>query len=155
MSLKEYEKKRDFRKTPEPRASAVPGKKSHLVYVIQEHKASHLHYDLRLEEEGILKSWAIPKLPPQEENVKRLAVETEDHPLGYKDFEGVIPEGEYGAGKVEIWDKGTYLSLESNPGKRIIEIKGHKLFGRYALIKLKPKDSKDKNWLFFKMKSPL
>ena len=84
-----------------------------------------------------------------------MAVETEDHPLGYKDFEGVIPEGEYGAGKVEIWDKGTYLSLESNPGKRIIEIKGHKLFGRYALIKLKPKDSKDKNWLFFKMKSPL
>lgn len=155
MSLKEYEKKRDFRKTPEPRASTVPGKQGNLVYVIQKHKASHLHYDLRLEEGGALKSWAIPKLPPQEENVRRLAVETEDHPLGYKDFEGVIPEGEYGAGKVEIWDQGAYLSLESNPGKRIIEIKGHKLFGRYALIKLKPKDSKDKNWLFFKMKSPL
>jgi DNA ligase D-like protein (predicted 3'-phosphoesterase) len=155
MSLKEYEKKRDFRKTPEPRASTVPGKQGNLVYVIQKHKASHLHYDLRLEEGGALKSWAIPKLPPQEENVRRLAVETEDHPLGYKDFEGVIPEGEYGAGKVKIWDQGAYLSLESNPGKRIIAIKGHKLFGRYALIKLKPKDSKDKNWLFFKMKSPL
>jgi len=155
MSLKEYEKKRDFRKTPEPRASTVPGKQGNLVYVIQKHKASHLHYDLRLEEGGVLKSWAIPKLPPQEENVRRLAVETEDHPLGYKDFEGVIPEGEYGAGKVEIWDRGAYLSLESNPGKRIIEIKGHKLLGRYALIKLKPKSSEDKNWLFFKMKSPL
>ena len=109
MSLKEYEKKRDFRKTPEPRASTVPGKQGNLVYVIQKHKASHLHYDLRLEEGGALKSWAIPKLPPQEENVRRLAVETEDHPLGYKDFEGVIPEGEYGAGKVKIWDQGAYL----------------------------------------------
>src|SRR4030043_1141169 len=136
MSLKEYEKKRDFRKTLEPRASTAREKQGSLVYVIQKHKASHLHYDLRLEEGGVPKAWAIPKLPPQEENVRRLAVETEDHPLGYQDFGGVIPEGEYGAGKVEIWDQGAYLSLERNPGKRIIEIKGHKLFGRYALIKL-------------------
>ena len=155
MSLKQYKEKRDFRKTPEPRASAVQGRQGRLAYVIQKHQASHLHYDLRLEEGGVLKSWAVPKLPPQEENIRRLAVETEDHPLGYEEFEGVIPEGEYGAGKVEIWDRGTYLHHESGPEKRIIEIKGHRLRGRYALIKLKPKNSEDKNWLFFKMKSPL
>lgn len=155
MSLKQYEKKRDFRKTPEPRASAAQRKQGSLVYAIQKHRASHLHYDLRLEEGEVLKSWAIPKLPPQEENVRRLAVETEDHPLGYEDFEGVIPDGEYGAGKVEIWDRGTYRPRESSPGKRILEIKGEKLRGRYALIKLKPQNPADKNWLLFKMKSPL
>jgi DNA ligase D-like protein (predicted 3'-phosphoesterase) len=155
MSLKEYKEKRDFRKTPEPRASTAEGKPGSLIYVIQKHKASRLHYDLRLEEGGVLKSWAIPKLPPQEEGVRRLAVETEDHPLGYEEFVGVIPEGEYGAGKVEIWDHGTYRSQESDPGKRIVEIQGHRLNGRYGLIKLKPKNTQDKNWLFFKMKSPL
>jgi DNA ligase D-like protein (predicted 3'-phosphoesterase) len=155
MSLKEYQKKRDFRKTSEPRASTAREKQGSLVYVIQKHKASHLHYDLRLEEGGVLKSWAIPKLPPREEGVRRLAVETEDHPLGYEEFEGVIPEGEYGAGKVEVWDHGTYLPQETDPGKRIIEIKGHKLSGRYGLIKLKAKKLEDKNWLFFKLKSPL
>jgi DNA ligase D-like protein (predicted 3'-phosphoesterase) len=155
MSLKEYEKKRDFRKTLEPRASTAREKQGSLVYVIQKHKASHLHYDLRLEEGGVLKSWAIPKLPPQEEGVRRLAVETEDHPLGYEEFEGVIPEGEYGAGKVEVWDHGTYLPQETDPGKRIIEIKGDILSGRYGLIKLKPKRPEDKSWLFFKLKSPL
>ena len=103
----------------------------------------------------MLKSWAIPKLPPTEEGVRRLAVETEDHPLGYEEFEGVIPEGEYGAGKVEVWDQGTYLPQETDPGKQIVEIKGHKLSGRYGLIKLKVKDPEDKNWLFFKLKSPL
>jgi DNA ligase D-like protein (predicted 3'-phosphoesterase) len=154
MSLKEYEKKRNFRKTPEPQPSAKQGRQGELVYVIQKHEASHLHYDLRLEEGGVLKSWAIPKLPPQAENIRRLAVETEDHPLGYEEFEGVIPAGEYGAGKVEIWDQGTYLPQESSPGKRIIEIKGQQLRGRYGLIKLQAKSNKDKNWLFFKMKSP-
>jgi len=156
MSLKEYEDKRDFRKTPEPRASKAQGKEGRLVYVVQKHKASHLHYDLRLEEGGVLKSWAIPKLPPQEEGVRRLAVETEDHPLGYELFEGIIPKGEYGAGKVEVWDRGTYLPQQgSDRGKRIIEIKGQKLSGRYGLIKLKAKDTRDKNWLFFKLKSAL
>jgi DNA ligase D-like protein (predicted 3'-phosphoesterase) len=155
MPLQEYKKKRDFRKTPEPRTSAARPERGFLAYAIQKHQASHLHYDLRLEEGGVLKSWAIPKLPPRQESIRRLAVETEDHPLGYEDFEGVIPEGEYGAGKVEIWDRGTYLPKESGPGKRILEIKGEKLRGRYALIKLKPKDSRDKNWLFFKTKSPL
>jgi len=150
MSLKKYKGKRDFSKTPEPKESKKKGKE--LAYVIQRHDASHLHYDLRLEQSGVLKSWAIPKLPPQEEGVKRLAVETEDHPLGYEDFEGIIPEGEYGAGKVEIWDKGSYCSLEVMPSKIIFEIRGKKLKGRYCLIKLKPQDAKDNNWLFFKLK---
>lgn len=155
MPLKEYEEKRDFRKTPEPRPSTASKKRGDLMYVIQKHEASHLHYDLRLEEGGVLKSWAIPKLPPQKEGVRRLVVETEDHPLSYGEFEGIIPEGEYGAGKVEVWDHGTYLLQESDPGKRIIEIKGHKLSGRYGLIKLKARNPEDKNWLFFKLKSPL
>jgi DNA ligase D-like protein (predicted 3'-phosphoesterase) len=151
MSLKEYKKKRDFSKTQEPSESKK--KADELVYVIQRHKASHLHYDLRLEEEGVLKSWAIPKSPPEEAGIRRLAVQTEDHPLGYEDFEGIIPEGEYGAGTVETWDRGDYLPLEADPAKRIIEIKGKKLKGKYALIKLKPKNPDDKNWLFFKLKN--
>ncbi len=150
MTLKEYKEKRDFGKTAEPEESKK--KRRELVYVIQRHDASHLHYDLRLEQGGVLKSWAIPKLPPRQEGVKRLAVETEDHPLGYEDFEGIIPEGQYGAGKVEIWDKGSYLPLELAPSKRVIEIKGNRLKGRYCLIKLKSADAKDNNWLFFKLK---
>ncbi len=119
MSLKEYRAKRNFSRTPEPEGKGKEGEsKENLVYVIQKHRATHLHYDLRLEEEGVLKSWAIPKEPPLNPGVKRLAVETEDHPLGYEDFEGEIPEGEYGAGIVEIWDKGSYLPLEIAPGKR-------------------------------------
>jgi DNA ligase D-like protein (predicted 3'-phosphoesterase) len=155
MALKEYTAKRDFRKTPEPRPSPARRSRRGRAYVIQKHDASHLHYDLRLEEEGVLKSWAIPKVPPQKEGVRRLAVQTEDHPLGYEEFEGVIPKGEYGAGKVEVWDSGTYLLRESGPGKRVIEIKGHELNGRYGLIKLKAGNPDDKNWLFFKLKSPL
>jgi len=153
MKLKDYKKKRDFKKTPEPGLSRAKKKTGRLVYVIQRHQASHLHYDLRLEEEGVLKSWAIPKEPPQEEGIKRLAVQTEDHPLGYEDFEGVIPEGQYGAGKVETWDKGDYVPLELTASKWIIEIRGEKLQGKYCLIKLKAKDSEDNNWLFFKLKS--
>lgn len=150
MGLKQYKGKRDFSKTTEPKESKK--KRKELVYVIQRHDASHLHYDLRLQEEGVLKSWAIPKLPPTEEGVKRLAVETEDHPLGYEDFEGIIPEGQYGAGKVEIWDKGSYLPLELAPLKKVVEIRGKKLRGRYCLIKLKSANAKDNNWLFFKLK---
>jgi DNA ligase D-like protein (predicted 3'-phosphoesterase) len=154
MSLKKYKDKRDFHKTPEPKESKAKKKIKGLVYAIQRHHSSHLHFDLRLEEEGVLKSWAIPKLPPEEEGIRRLAVETEDHPLGYEDFEGIIPEGEYGAGRVETWDKGTYIQLESGPAKWVIEVRGDKLRGRYRLIKLKPKDPEDKNWLFFKLKKP-
>lgn len=153
MGLKEYKEKRDFSKTSEP--SPVESKKDSekLTYVIQRHQASHLHFDLRLEEEGLLKSWAVPKSPPLEEGVKRLAVQTEDHPLDYKDFEGVIPEGEYGAGTVEVWDQGDYWPLERTESKWIIEIRGKKLQGKYCLIKLKAKDLSDKNWLFFKLKN--
>ena len=152
MSLKEYKKKRDFSKTQEPSESQAKSKGAELTYVIQRHQASHLHYDLRLEEEGVLKSWAIPKSPPEETGVRRLAVQTEDHPLGYEDFEGVIPEGEYGAGTVKTWDRGVYSILESDAAKRVVEIKGKKLKGKFALIKLKPKNPDDKNWLFFKLK---
>ncbi len=152
MSLKEYKKKRDFSKTQEPLESVKKKKTEGSIYVIQRHSASHLHYDLRLEEDGVLKSWAIPKSPPEKEGIRRLAVMTEDHPLGYEEFEGIIPEGEYGAGKVETWDKGHYFLLETTSFKRIIDVKGKKLKGKYGLIKLKPKIAEDKNWLFFKLK---
>lgn len=153
MSLKEYKKKRDFTKTKEPKKTVSHKKKQGFIYVIQRHDASHLHYDLRLQEDDVLKSWAVPKKPPLKHGIKRLAVQTEDHPLGYEDFEGTIPEGEYGAGNVEIWDKGTYVPIEKNPSKRIFNISGNKLQGEYGLIKLKKKDPDDKNWLFFKVKN--
>lgn len=153
MSLKEYKKKRDFNKTQEPSESVNKGKAEGSIYVIQRHSASRLHYDLRLEEDGVLKSWAIPKSPPEREGIRRLAVMTEDHPLGYEEFEGIIPEGEYGAGKVETWDRGHYILLEASSLKKIIEIKGKKLKGKYGLVKLKPKIAEDKNWLFFKLKN--
>jgi DNA ligase D-like protein (predicted 3'-phosphoesterase) len=122
-------------------------KKDERIYVIQEHDASRLHYDLRLEMSGVLKSWAIPKIPPSEKGVKRLAVETEDHSLEYADFEGEIPEGLYGAGTVKVWDKGTYELEERTENKIVIRINGRKLKGRYCLIKFK---DREKNWLFFK-----
>ena len=120
------------------------------IFVIQKHKATHLHYDFRLEKAGMLKSWAVPKEPPMEENVKRLAIQVEDHELGYANFEGQIPKGEYGAGTVETWDKGYYVPLKFEPKEIIVELKGKKLKGTYCLIKLKPKLSQDKNWLIFK-----
>jgi len=153
MNLKEYRAKRNFSKTVEPCESRLEKKTDGLVYVIQRHQASHLHYDLRLEEGGVLKSWAVPKEPPLKEGIKRLAVQTEDHPLGYEDFEGIIPEGQYGAGKVKIWDKGIHLPLEATEVKRVVEIMGKKLQGKYCLVKLKGKDPDDKNWLFFKLKN--
>ena len=120
------------------------------IFVIQKHKATHLHYDFRLEKGGVLKSWAVPKVPPMEENIKRLAIQVEDHKLGYETFEGQIPKGGYGAGKVEIWDKGYYVPLKFEPKEIIVELKGKKLKGTYCLIKLKPNLSQDKNWLIFK-----
>jgi DNA ligase D-like protein (predicted 3'-phosphoesterase) len=117
-------------------------------YLIQKHAATRLHYDLRLEIDGVLKSWAMPKEPPIEPGVKRLIVQVEDHPLTYASFEGVIPEGNYGAGKVEMWDKGTYKLIERKEGAMAVELNGAKLKGRYALVRFKG----DKNWLFFKKK---
>lgn len=155
MSLKEYKKKRNFDRTPEPSPSGLKkgaGTEGGLIYVIQRHQARHLHWDLRLEESGVLKSWAVPKEPPAKEGVRRLAVRVEDHTLEYANFEGTIPEPEYGAGKVEIWDRGTYDPLETTAAKRVFEIHGKKLKGAYCLIKLKGLDTKDKNWLFFKIK---
>ena len=125
-----------------------------LVYTIQKHNASHLHYDLRLEMNGVLKSWAIPKEPPKEKGLKRLAVSVEDHKLGYENFQGTIPKGEYGAGKVTIWDKGHYTPVDVKKEKIVLDISGKVLKGTYCLIKLNPKTNKyknkDKNWIFFK-----
>jgi len=123
------------------------------IFVVQKHKATHLHYDFRLEKDGVLKSWAIPKEPPTEEGIKRLAVQVEDHVLGYENFEGKIPEGQYGAGTVEIWDKGDYIPVKFQPHELIFELSGKKLKGTYCLIKIQPKNFKDKNWLFFKKKN--
>lgn len=120
------------------------------IYVIQEHHASHLHWDLRLEMDGVLKSWAIPKEPPIDANVKRLAVEVEDHPLEYAAFEGTISEGQYGAGEVKIWDKGTYDPIDIQEGKIIVNVDGAKLKGEYCLIKTKLQKN---SWLFFKKKT--
>ncbi len=118
------------------------------IYVIQKHHATHLHYDLRLEMDGVLKSWAVPKEPPLKPGVRRLAVQVEDHPIEYADFEGVIPEGHYGAGRVEIWDRGRYILKERSEDKIIFEVIGERLRGTYCLIRFKG----DRNWLFFKKK---
>ena len=146
LSLNEYWRKRDFQKTREPKGEYELVEEK--IYVIQKHDASHLHFDLRLEMDGVLKSWAVPKEPPTAQGVKRLAVQVEDHPVSYAGFEGTIPKGEYGAGTVEIWDKGSYKLIDLKPNKLIVEINGAKLKGAYVLIRLK----NPKNWLFFKKK---
>ena len=117
-------------------------------FVIQKHAATRLHYDFRLEMDGVLKSWAVPKEPPIAPNVKRLAVQVEDHQLDYIDFEGTIPEGGYGAGKVEVWDKGAYILKHRSDNKIVFTLQGKRLNGDYTLLRFK----EDKNWLFFKNK---
>lgn len=119
-------------------------------FVIQKHAATHLHYDFRLEMDNVLKSWAIPKEPPAEPGVKRLAIEVEDHQLDYINFEGTIPEGGYGAGTVEIWDKGTYTLKHRSNKKIMFTLKGERLKGDYTLLRFRD----DKNWLIFKNKQP-
>jgi DNA ligase D-like protein (predicted 3'-phosphoesterase) len=120
------------------------------LFVIHEHHARNLHWDLRLEMEGVLKSWAVPKEPPTSANIKRLAISVEDHELEYAKFEGGIPEGQYGAGKVKIWDKGTYELLEKTQDKIVIKMNGMKLRGEYVLLKFKK--AGEKQWLFFRVK---
>ena len=162
MSLSKYTEKRDFTLSPEPKATVKNGK-GQLIFVVQRHKASHLHYDLWLEMEGVLKSWAVPKGPSMNPKDKRLAMMVEDHPYAYKDFKGVIPEG-YGAGIVEIWDKGTYTAIEQTEGNKTeikllkdlnagnlkFKLKGKKLKGEFALVKLKSKQ--ENAWLLIKHK---
>lgn len=144
--MSKYSEKRDFSKTPEPQWSIA--QEHEPIFVVQEHHASHLHWDFRLALDGVLKSWAIPKEPPTEKNVKRLAIQTEDHPLEYANFEGVIPEGQYGAGVVKIWDKGIFELLERTNTKYDFILHGAKLKGKYHIIKF-PKGGQDA-WLFFK-----
>jgi DNA ligase D-like protein (predicted 3'-phosphoesterase) len=148
MSLKTYQKKRKFSKTPEPRGRIKSSGKH--IFVIHEHHASHLHWDLRLEMNGVLKSWAVPKPIPRTKGEKRLAIQVEDHPLEYAKFHGVIPEGNYGAGKVIIWDNGKYELIERTPSKIVVEFKGKKLKGTYCLIKTSYGGKKN-SWLFFKI----
>ncbi len=156
MSLNLYKQKRDFKKTSEPPPKIKSEKNSkELKYSIQEHHASHLHWDLRLEHDGVLLSWAIPKSPAEltvkDKKVKRLAIQTEDHPLDYWNFEGEIPEGNYGAGKVKLWDKGTYKLIKKNSKEIEIKISGKKLKGDFVLVKTNYGNKPEKSWLFFKI----
>ena len=146
--LSAYASKRHFEETPEPKAS-VEKKKGKLIFVIQEHHARRLHYDLRLEKDGVLKSWAVPKGIP-EVGQKVLAVEVEDHPYDYANFEGEIPKGQYGAGTVKIWDKGYYKTKLWENDKIEVTFEGNRLKGRYILVRLKR--AGDKNWLLLKGK---
>ncbi len=153
MQLDEYNKKRDPARTTEPVGNVKePGAKK--IFVVQKHSSSRLHYDFRLQTGGVLKSWAIPKEPPLDPGIRRLAVETEDHPLDYAGFEGTIPAGEYGAGTVELWDKGEYTPEKTSEKEIIFELAGKKMQGKYVLVKLKPtaKYPGEKNWLIFKKK---
>jgi DNA ligase D-like protein (predicted 3'-phosphoesterase) len=149
MGLDEYKTKRDFQKTREPEGKESEGTQP--IFVVQEHHASHLHYDFRLALDGVLKSWAIPKGIPEEPKVRKLAVQTEDHPLGYEDFEGSIPKGEYGAGEVKIWDKGSFQLKERSPDKLVFVLMGERLKGTYALVRFKGREKDAKNWLIMKL----
>lgn len=159
QTLRDYQGKRDFRRTPDP-SGGGRGPAAAPIFVIQKHDASHLHYDFRLEVDGVLKSWAIPKGPSTDPQEKRLAVPTEDHPLEYAGFEGVIPPGEYGAGTVLVWDTGKFRNLTEKKGVAIplaeavahghlkVWLEGRKLKGGYALTRFKT--GKDEAWLLVK-----
>ncbi|TDO83082.1 bifunctional non-homologous end joining protein LigD [Flavobacterium chryseum] len=160
MSLSKYNQKRNFKQTEEPKGKIGKSEKD-LIFVVQKHAASHLHYDFRLELDGVLKSWAVPKGPSMDPEVKRLAMMVEDHPYDYKDFEGSIPEGNYGAGNVIVWDNGTYTSADDtsasakktlladlDKGRLSFVLKGKKLKGEFSLVKLKGKQ--ENAWLLIK-----
>jgi bifunctional non-homologous end joining protein LigD len=151
MALTEYKKKRRFEKTPEPKARKGESASGRL-FVVQKHQASRLHYDLRLEHDGVLKSWAVPKGPSCDPAAKRLAMAVEDHPVDYADFEGTIPEGEYGGGTVMVWDRGTYtpepghdVATGLKKGDLKVRFQGRKLKGAWVLVR-----TRDRQWLFIK-----
>jgi DNA ligase D-like protein (predicted 3'-phosphoesterase) len=146
LALESYEKKRNLSRTAEPGAKVK--KTGRQRFVVQEHRATRLHWDFRLELDGVLKSWAVPMGPPVEAGIRRLAVEVEDHPVGYINFHGTIPKGSYGAGTVKIWDKGTFRLKTRTDSMYEFWLKGKRLNGRYALVRFK-----QKNWLIFKMKT--
>src|SRR5688572_21793411 len=161
MGLKEYKRKRNFKKTEEPEGKAKKKSSSH-IFVVQQHWATRLHYDFRLELDGVLKSWAVPKGPSMNPDDKRLAMMVEDHPYDYKDFEGTIPEGNYGAGNVIVWDNGIYQGVAKNgatddksllksieQGHINVILLGKKLKGEFSLVKMQ--GSREKNaWLLIK-----
>ncbi|MBD3215013.1 MAG: DNA ligase [Candidatus Lokiarchaeota archaeon] len=156
MSLEEYKNKRKFNKTPEPKGEIKKTDKN--IFVIQKHDASNLHYDFRIELDGVLKSWAVPKGPSLNPSQRRLAVETEDHPIDYAEFEGIIPEDEYGGGYVIVWDLGTFENITEKDAEKVslkqayenghitILLNGIRLKGEFALIKTK----REEQWLLIK-----
>lgn len=160
MALSTYNRKRNFRDTPEPEGKT--GKKNLFRFVVQRHDATRLHYDFRLELGAVLKSWAVPKGPSMNPDDKRLAVMVEDHPVSYIHFEGKIPEGNYGAGDVEVWDKGLFIAIDAEEqplterqalqalkkGELKFLLQGEKLAGGFVLVRLKD----EKNWLLIKHK---
>lgn len=160
MSLVHYRAKRNFADTREPRGGKTSRAKPPAYhFVVQKHAASHLHYDFRLEMDGVLKSWAVPKGFPTVKSDKRLAMEVEDHPLEYGGFEGIIPPGNYGAGTVMLWDFGPYESLDDDPlngwkaGKLSLQLAGKKLKGRWRLVRMRHNEERDRNknaWLLIK-----
>ena len=151
MSLADYKKKRRFNKTPEPGPEKKTSEMGN-IFVVQKHRATQLHYDFRLEADGVLRSWAVPKGPPLDPGTKRLAMQVEDHPVDYADFEGVIPEGEYGGGTVMVWDFGIYAPEETSSvakalakGELKFTLLGKKLKGSYVLVR-----TRDRQWLLIK-----
>ena len=164
-SLKQYHERRNFKKTPEPKGKIEKKTSKELMFVIQKHDASHLHYDLRLEIDGVLVSWAVPKGPSLDPAIKRLAMRTEDHPMEYGDFEGIIPQG-YGAGAVMVWDIGTYTNIKTKDGNLVpmetcleeghieVMINGSKIKGAFALVHTHGMAGHhdDKSWLLIKMR---
>ena len=160
--LAEYRRKRDFSRTAEPEGTATPAAGPELAFVIQKHAASRLHFDLRLELDGTMKSWAVPKGPSLDPSVKRLAMQVEDHPIEYNQFEGTIPAGEYGGGTVMLWDRGTYTCPEPVPDPQALlregyrngdlkfELRGRRLRGSWVLVRIKRGDPAKPQWLLIK-----
>ena len=155
MDLKKYWSKRNFKKTKEPEGQVKKSNSKKRLFIVQKHAASHLHYDVRLELDGVLLSWAVPKGPCIDPSVKRLAMHVEDHPVEYGSFEGTIPKGEYGGGTVMLWDKGEWIPADDDPKAGYLKgdlkfiIKSKKLAGLWKLIKIK---KEDKTWLLIKAK---